>query len=167
MGRPGLPVADRRPAAGDPRSGIVGGAGLPGLLCLAAAVRRPPQLAGPEPQHGPDGGHRPRRGGGAGLRPAGPGPGPGDGPPPDGVGADRGAGLLQAQLRLAHLQPEAGGRHRRLGGSLGLLRRRPQVSGHRQLPRRGGGGRRAALQAHPGLPGILHSTGASSPTPPG
>ena len=90
VGRPGLPVADRRPAAGDPRSGIVGGAGLPSIVCLAAPVRRSPQLAGPEPQHGPDGGHRPRRGGGAGLRAPGPGPGPGDGPPPHGVGADRG-----------------------------------------------------------------------------
>ena len=45
----------------------------------------------------------PRRGGGAGLRPSGSDPRPGDGPPPHGVGPDPGAGLLQAQLRLAHL----------------------------------------------------------------
>ena len=54
-----------------------------------------------------------------GLRPFGSDPRPGDGPPPHGVGPDRGAGLLQAQLRLAHLQPETGRRHRRTGGGLG------------------------------------------------
>ena len=81
-------------------------------LLVPAPVRRSPQLAGPEPQHGPDGGHRAGRGGGAGLRPSGSDPRPGDGPPPHGVGPDRGAGLLQAQLRLAHLQPETGRRHR-------------------------------------------------------
>ena len=103
----------------------------------------------------PDGGERPRGGGGAGLRPAGPGSGPGDGPPPHGVGPDRGAGPLQAQFRLAHLQPEAGGRHRRTGGGLVLLRRHPQVPGHGQF--RGGGGwcRRAAPPVHPQLPGML------------
>ena len=56
---------------------------------------------------------------GAGLRPSGSDPRPGDGPSPHGVGPDRGAGLLQAQLRLAHLQPETGRRHRRTGGGLG------------------------------------------------
>ena len=114
-----------------------------------------------------DGRGRAQRGGGAGLRPSGPGPRPGDGPPPHGVGADRGAGPLQAQLRLAHLQPEAGGRHRGLGGGLGLLRRHPQVPGHRQLPRRGGGRRRAAPQPHPGLPGILPAPGVHSRPRPG
>ena len=155
VGRPGLPVADRRPAAGDPRSGIVGGAGLPGLLCLAAAVRRPPQLAAAQSRDRPDGRERPWGGGGAGLRPAGPGPGPGDGPPPHGVGPDRGAGPLQAQFRLAHLQPEAGGRHRRTGGGLVLLRRHPQVPGHGQFPGGGGWCRRAASPVHPRFPGML------------
>ena len=38
---------------------------MSGGLLVPAPVRRPPQLAGPEPQHGPDGGHRAGRGGGA------------------------------------------------------------------------------------------------------
>ena len=38
---------------------------MSGGLLVPAPVRRSPQLAGPEPQHGPDGGHRAGRGGGA------------------------------------------------------------------------------------------------------
>ena len=159
MGRPGLPVAQRRAPAAHPNSGVAGSPRVSGGLLVPAPVRRSPQLAGPEPQHGPDGGHPAGRGGGDGLRPSGSNPRPGDGPSPHGVGPDRGAGLLQAQLRLAHLQPETGRRHRRTGSGLGLLRRCPQVPGHRQLPRRSRGRRRAAPQAHPGLPGILPAPG--------
>ena len=54
-----------------------------------------------------------------------------------------------------------------LGGGLGLLRRRPQVPGHRQLPRRGRGGRRVAPQAHPVLPGILPAPGLHHRSRPG
>ena len=56
---------------------------------------------------------------------------PGDGPAPRGVGADHRAVLLTPLFRLAYVQSEAGGRDRRPGGSVGVLRRRAQESGHR------------------------------------
>ena len=86
-----------------------------------------------------------------GLRAPGVHPRPTEWPPSHGVGPDCGTGLLQAQLRLAHTQPETAGGDRRPGSGLGVLRRRPQTPGHRQLPRRGGRCRRAAPQAHQGL----------------
>ena len=52
-----------------------------------------------------------------------------------------------------------------LGGGLGLLRRHPQVPGHRQLRRRGGGCRRAASPGSPGASWNTPSTGASSADP--
>ena len=92
---------------------------------------------------------RPRAGrcGGDGLRPLGADPRPRHWTPPHCVGADRDAGLLHALPRLAHFQPEPGGRHCRAGIGLGLLRRDSPLLGDRQLPSRGGDGRRAAL--HP------------------
>ena len=48
-------------------------------------------------------------------------------------------GPFPALLPLAHAPAEAGGRHRRTGGGLGLLRRDAPVPGDRQFPRRGGG----------------------------
>ena len=65
------------------------------------------------------------------------------------------AGLLSALLRLAHAESEAGGRHRRTGSGVGLLRRGAPLSGHRQLPASGGGTRPAASALHQRLPGIL------------
>ena len=60
-------------------------------------------------------------------------------PPPCRVGPDPGAGLFAALFRLAHFQPEAGGRDRRSGVGLVFLRRHPQVNGAGQFP--GGTGR--------------------------
>ena len=64
---------------------------------------------------------------------------PGDGPAPRGVGADHRAVLLTPLFRLGYLHSEAGGRDRRPGGSVGVLRWRAQESGHRQFPGRGVG----------------------------
>ena len=86
-------------------------------------------LAEAESGDGPDGRERTRRCGGDGLRPSGSDGGPGDGSVPGGLGADHRPVLLAAQLRLAYLQPEARGRDRGVGGSLGLLRGRSQLPG--------------------------------------
>ena len=118
-----------------------------------------PLAATPQRQNGADGAERPWRSGRTGLRPPGLHSGPGDRSPLRGVGPDSGAGSLQAQLRVAHLQPEAGRGHCRPGGGLGLLRRHPQVFGHRQLPRRSGRGRFPASPPDPWLPGILPAPG--------
>ena len=133
-----------------------------------APVAKPAPLAAtPQRQHGADGGGRPWGSGRTGLRPPGLHPGPGDRPPLRSVGPAGGAGPLQTQLPVAQLQPEAGGGDRRPGGGLGLLRRHTQIPGHRQLPRRGGRGRFPASPPDSWLPGILPSTGASSPIRPG
>ena len=66
-------------------------------------------------------------------------------------GAYGSAGPLQAQLRLTHLQSKAGGGGRGTGSGLGVLRRHPQIPGHRQFPRCGGGCRRAAFRALQGF----------------
>ena len=87
-------------------------------------------LAETKRHDGADGGERTRRGGGDGLRSSGPDRGPGDRSPPCGMGADHRPDLLAAQLRLADVQPEARGRDRGVGGSLGLLRGRSQLPGH-------------------------------------
>lgn len=55
---------------------------------------------------------------------------PGHRPPPRGMGADRGAALFAALLRLAHIRSDFGGRDRRTGVGLGILWRRPQVPNH-------------------------------------
>ena len=120
---PDLSVAHPGQAAVHQDPGVAGGAGLPGIVYLAASLCGAAPLAATPSQHGAHGGERPWRGGGTGLRPPGLHPGPGDRPPLRGVGPDRGAGSLQAQLRVAHLQPEAGRGHCRPGGGLGLLRR--------------------------------------------
>ena len=60
-----------------------------------------------------------------------------------------------ALLCLADLRPDAGGRHRRAGVGLDILRRRPSLPGHRQFPAGGGGSGRTASRIHPGIPGIL------------
>ena len=118
-----LSVADQRPVASDPHPGVAGGAELPNLLFVPVPVAESAPLATSQRQHGADGGERPWRGGGTGLRPPGLHPGPGDRPPLRGVGPAGGAGLLSAQLRVAHLQPEAGRGNRWAGGGLGFLRR--------------------------------------------
>ena len=64
-------------------------------------------------------------------------------------------GLFEALFRLAHLQPEAGGRDRRNGIGLGLLRRHPQVPCDGQFPCCSGWGRCPAPQAHPRLPRVF------------
>ena len=132
----------------DPHPGVAGSAWVPGALHIPAPVHPAPQLASSQPPDGSDGGESARRGGRDGLRAPGVHPRPTEWPPSHGVGPDCGTGLLQAQLRLAHTQPETAGGDRRPGSGLGVLRRRPQVPGHRQLPRRGGGCRRAL---HPRL----------------
>ena len=108
-------------------------AGLRCVLHVAAAIPATAQLAAAQPQNGADGEHPARGSGGAGLRPPGLHPGPGERPQAGGVGPAGGAGLLQAQLPVAHLRPEAGGCDRRPGGRLGLLRRHSKIPGHRQL----------------------------------
>ena len=74
LGRPDLPVAQRRPSAGDPHPRVAGGAGLCGVVYVAAALHSETQLEQAQQDHGAHGGHSPRRGGGDGLRPPGVGP---------------------------------------------------------------------------------------------
>ena len=140
---------------------------MPGIVYLAASLCGAAPLAATPRQHGAHGSQRPWGSGGTGLRPPGLHPGPGDRSPLRSVGPDSGAGSLQAQLRVAHLQPEAGRGHRRPGGGLGLLRRHTQIPGHRQLPRRGGRGRFPASPPDPWLPGILPAPGLHHRSGPG
>ena len=55
VGRPDPPVAYRRPAAADAHPGVAGGAELPGIVCLPAALRGPPPLAKAHQVHGAHG----------------------------------------------------------------------------------------------------------------
>ena len=80
---------------------------------------------------------------------------PESGPPAHRVGASAGTELFQALFSLAHLQPEAGGRHSRAGIGLGLLRRHSQIPGDGQFPRRSCRSGLPAPKAHAQLPGIF------------
>ena len=59
MGRPDLPVAHWGPVATDPDPGVAGGAGLPGIVYLAASLCGAAPLAATPSQHGADGGGAP------------------------------------------------------------------------------------------------------------
>ena len=93
------------------------GPGLQGLVHVVEAIHPATGLAEAKSGDGPDGRARTRGGGGDGLRSSGSDGGPRDGSPPGGLGADHRPVLLAAQLRLAYLQPEAGGRDRGVGGA--------------------------------------------------
>ena len=155
VGRPDLPVADRRPVEDDAGAGVAGSARVYGVVHVVASVHQEAKLGTAQYPHGAGGRHRSRRGGRGGLRPAGNDHRSGHGQAQGGVGADHRAVVLAALFRLADAQPKAGGCDRRPGSGVGVFRRRAPLPGHRQFPRGGGRTGPVASAPDPRLSGIF------------